>query len=84
MAQDGFGVILNDLESKSELGQAAAKVISTSTGRPVIFMAGDVAVESDVDALVQRAVDEFGGLDVVSMDHCMRTHRVVADAMSAR
>ncbi|CUA74314.1 L-2,3-butanediol dehydrogenase [Rhizoctonia solani] len=65
MAQDGYGVILNDLESKSEQGLAAAKKISTSTGKPVIFMAGDVSVEQDVDALVERAVAEFGGLDVM-------------------
>lgn len=65
LSQDGFGVIMNDITSKTELGQAAAKSISMSTGRPVIFMAGDVSVESEVDALVQRAVDEFGGLDVM-------------------
>lgn len=65
MAHDGFGVILSDLELQSEIGKAAAKGISITSGRPVIFMAGDVTVESDVNALVQRAVDEFGGLDVV-------------------
>ncbi|KAG8690754.1 hypothetical protein FRC11_009313 [Ceratobasidium sp. 423] len=65
MARDGFGVILNDLESKSEQGLAAAKKISTNTGKPVIFMAGDVSIERDVDALVERAVEEFGGLDVM-------------------
>lgn len=67
LSQDGFGVIMNDIASKSELGQAAAKNISMTTGRPVIFMAGDVSIEPEVDALVQRAVDEFGGLDVVSV-----------------
>lgn len=65
LSQDGFGVIMNDIASKSELGQAAAKNISMTTGRPVIFMAGDVSIEPEVDALVQRAVDEFGGLDVM-------------------
>jgi hypothetical protein len=67
MARDGFGVILNDIESKMEQGLAAAKRISTATGRPVIFMAGNVSIEKDVDALVERAVSEFGGLDVVSI-----------------
>ncbi|KAF8603912.1 NAD(P)-binding protein [Ceratobasidium sp. AG-I] len=65
MAEDGFDVIMNDLESKSEVGLSAAKSIATSSGRRVIFMGGDVSVESDVDALVQKAVDEFGGLDVM-------------------
>ncbi|CAE6519567.1 unnamed protein product, partial [Rhizoctonia solani] len=65
MSQDGFGVILNDIESKSEQGLAAAKKIATSTGKPVIFVAGDVSNEKDVDALVERAVAEFGGLDVM-------------------
>ncbi|EUC55590.1 3-ketoacyl-(acyl-carrier) reductase [Rhizoctonia solani AG-3 Rhs1AP] len=65
MAQDGYAVILNDIESKSEQGLAAAKKISIDTGKPVIFMAGDVSVEQDVDALVERAATEFGGLDVV-------------------
>jgi NAD(P)-dependent dehydrogenase (short-subunit alcohol dehydrogenase family) len=67
MAQDGFDVILNDLESKYDIGQAAAKNISASTGQRVIFMGGDVSSEQDVDALVERAVHEFGGLDVVSI-----------------
>ncbi|KAG8763180.1 hypothetical protein FRC12_008661 [Ceratobasidium sp. 428] len=65
LAQDGFSVILNDVSSKSEAGMIAAKDISSSTGQSVIFMAGDVSREEDVDALVQRAVDEFGGLDVM-------------------
>ncbi|CEL61620.1 Diacetyl reductase [(S)-acetoin forming] OS=Staphylococcus epidermidis (strain ATCC 12228) GN=butA PE=3 SV=1 [Rhizoctonia solani AG-1 IB] len=65
MARDGFGVILNDIESKMEQGLAAAKRISTATGRPVIFMVGNVSIEKDVDALVERAVSEFGGLDVM-------------------
>ncbi|KDN38665.1 hypothetical protein RSAG8_09340, partial [Rhizoctonia solani AG-8 WAC10335] len=65
MAQDGYGVILNDIEPKSEQGLAAAQKISTSTGKPVVFMAGDVSIEQNVDALVERAVTEFGGLDVM-------------------
>ncbi|KAG8781563.1 hypothetical protein FRC12_021768 [Ceratobasidium sp. 428] len=65
LAQDGFSVILNDVSSKSEAGLIAAKDISSSTDQRVIFMAGDVSLEEDVDALVQRAVDEFGGLDVM-------------------
>ncbi|QRW03302.1 Enoyl-(Acyl carrier protein) reductase [Ceratobasidium sp. AG-Ba] len=65
LAQDGFNVILNDLPSKYEAGQAAAKSISNATGQRVIFMGGDVSKEDDVEALVQRAVEEFGGLDVM-------------------
>ncbi|GAB1518069.1 hypothetical protein RhiTH_001127 [Rhizoctonia solani] len=65
MSRDGFGVILNDIEFKSNQGLSAAKKISAVTGKPVIFMAGDVSNEKDVDALVERAVAEFGGLDVM-------------------
>ncbi|KAG8743483.1 hypothetical protein FRC10_011956 [Ceratobasidium sp. 414] len=65
LAQDGFNVILNDLAFKYEIAQSAAKSIASATGQRVIFMGGDVSSETDVDALVQRAVDEFGGLDVM-------------------
>ncbi|KAG8720532.1 hypothetical protein FRC09_009429 [Ceratobasidium sp. 395] len=79
LAQDGFSVILNDLSSKSEAGLAAAKDISSSAGQRAIFMAGDVSREEDVDALVQRAVDEFGGLDVMVANAGVCTVNTVMD-----
>ncbi|KAG9101263.1 hypothetical protein FRC06_003225 [Ceratobasidium sp. 370] len=79
LAQDGFNVILNDLASKQEIGQAAAKSISSATGQRVIFMGGDVSSEADVDALVQRAVDEFGGLDVMVANAAVCTVNSVMD-----
>ena len=64
MAQDGYGVILNDIESKSEQGLAAAKRISTDTGKPVIFVAGDVSNEEPlgvgVTCRATTASDQFG------------------------
>jgi len=79
LAQDGFSVILNDLASKCEAGQAAAKSIASTTGQRVIFMAGDVSSETDVDALVQRAVDEFGGLDVMVANAAICTVNSIMD-----
>jgi acetoin reductase-like protein len=65
LAGDGFDVILNDIDSQSGRGTKAAKAISLKTGRTVIFQAGDVSKEQDVEYLVQMAVEKLGGLDVM-------------------
>lgn len=47
-----------------ELGRKAAERIRANGGEAV-FVATDVSKKADVDALVQAAVDEFGGVDIM-------------------
>jgi 3-oxoacyl-[acyl-carrier protein] reductase len=44
---------------------AATHAIQTETRRPVLGIAADIIKSKDVKRVVQRTVDEFGGLDVL-------------------
>jgi len=61
-ASEGATLVLGDLmeeslhETARELGEAGAKVLA---------VAGDVTVESDVERLIQSALDAHGRLDIV-------------------
>jgi len=72
LAGDGFDVILNDIDSQSGRGTKAAEAISLKTGRTVIFQAGDVSKEQDVEYF-QMAVEKLGGLDVMVANACVCT-----------
>ena len=62
LAHDGAGVIVNDI-SPEAAERAAAGI--RAAGGTAVAVAGDVSKPSDVDDLVQRAVAEFGGLDIM-------------------
>jgi NAD(P)-dependent dehydrogenase (short-subunit alcohol dehydrogenase family) len=59
-AKEGAHVVLADLNVKG--GEEVAQEAGKSTR--CVFQRTDVSQESDVAALVKRALDEFGGLDV--------------------
>lgn len=61
-AQNGANVVLADLNSKG--GEEAAAEASKA-GNKCVFQRTDVSEEKDIAALVKRAVDEFGGLDIM-------------------
>ncbi|HUO89243.1 MAG TPA: SDR family NAD(P)-dependent oxidoreductase, partial [Rhizomicrobium sp.] len=61
-AQRGAHVVVADLNVAG--GEAVAKEASVS-GKRCVFQRTDVANEADVKALVARAVEEFGGLDIM-------------------
>ncbi|MGD9538802.1 MAG: SDR family NAD(P)-dependent oxidoreductase [Alphaproteobacteria bacterium] len=61
MAREGAAVVLADVDTKA--GEAAAQEIRGSGGKAA-FQATDVTDEGAVAALVKRAEDEFGGLDI--------------------
>jgi NAD(P)-dependent dehydrogenase (short-subunit alcohol dehydrogenase family) len=64
LAEDGYGLVINDLPSKeSALAQAVESIVNK--GGKAIAASGDVSVEEDVKNLVQKAVQVFGRLDVV-------------------
>jgi NAD(P)-dependent dehydrogenase (short-subunit alcohol dehydrogenase family) len=63
LAREGAaGVLVCDLESRREDGEQTARLIEQEGGHAA-FMAGDVSVEADCQALVARTVEAFGHLD---------------------
>jgi len=61
-AQEGAAVALADIDA--EHGEAGAKAIREAGGT-AIFQKTDVASRADLEALVERATAEFGGLDIM-------------------
>jgi NAD(P)-dependent dehydrogenase (short-subunit alcohol dehydrogenase family) len=56
LLEDGANVVVLDLERSDELGG----------GQPCLeYVAGDVCVRADVKAGVDRAVERFGGVDII-------------------
>ncbi|PIL30543.1 hypothetical protein GSI_07243 [Ganoderma sinense ZZ0214-1] len=64
LADDGIDVVLNDLPTKRDALDGVVKAVQTK-GRRAIAVLGDATIEEDVVALVDRAVEEFGGLDIM-------------------
>ena len=61
LAEEGVDVVINGRDEE-RLAEAVADLRETATGE-VIGQRGDIGVAEDVDALVDRCVDEFGRLD---------------------
>src|SRR5215218_7442827 len=59
LAEHGARVLINDLD-----GDVAEQTASEIEGETAVF-GGDVTQDGVPDALVQKAVDEFGRLDIV-------------------
>jgi len=62
LAREGAAVVVTDIQD--EAGEAAAKEIADTGGR-AIYVHHDVTSEEDWTAAVERAKEEFGGLDVL-------------------
>jgi len=61
-ARAGAAVAVMDLDT--EAGAAAVREIG-ETGRPALFLAGDVSRSKDCRGAVERTVAELGGLDIL-------------------
>lgn len=61
-AREGAGVVVADFNADE--GQGTANAIQGSGGR-ALFVKADVAVQADAQKAVRRAVDEFGGVDIL-------------------
>src|SRR5690606_1305629 len=61
LAKDGAKLLITGRDGKAV--EEVAAQIRKEIGTEAIGMAADVGVKSEVDAMIQRAVDEFGGLD---------------------
>lgn len=65
LAMDGLDLALNDLSTNAVRLEEVVTIIR-SQGQKAVEVTGDAASEKDVDKLIQVAVEQFGGLDVVS------------------
>jgi len=63
LARDGAKLVITGREGAAT--EKAAADIRSEIGVAAIGMAADVGVKEDVEAMVRRAVDEFGGLDIL-------------------
>ncbi|MCA3179256.1 MAG: SDR family oxidoreductase [Burkholderiaceae bacterium] len=61
-ARDGARVVVSDLASAAASGEETV-VMARAAGAEAIFVAADVARETDCAALVARSVERFGRLD---------------------
>ena len=59
LAEHGARVLINDLD-----GDVAGQTASEIDGETAAF-AGDLTQDGTAEALVQKAIDEFGQLDIV-------------------
>jgi NAD(P)-dependent dehydrogenase (short-subunit alcohol dehydrogenase family) len=62
-AREGADVLISYLDEEADADETA-RVVS-SAGRKAIKVPGDIRDESHCQAIIQRAVDEFGGIDVL-------------------
>ncbi|KAH8118156.1 NAD-binding protein [Phellopilus nigrolimitatus] len=64
LADDGFDVAVNDIPSKaSELDVLVAEL--QQKGRRALAIPADISLETDVISMIEKAVQELGGLDVM-------------------
>ena len=64
LADDGVDVVINDLPSEADKINEVVEEIRKK-GRRSIGVAANVSVEEDVIALLDKTVQELGGVDIV-------------------
>jgi len=64
LADDGLDVAVNDLHDQKELLEGVVEDIQKK-GRQAVAVCGDVSEEQDVKALIDKAVEKLGGVDVM-------------------
>ena len=66
LAADGLDVVINDISaSEDELNKVAEQI--RALGQRAVTFCGDISVEDVVRDMVDTAVKELGGVDVVSL-----------------
>lgn len=78
LAGDGFDIALNDLQTNKENLNRVAEEI-TRKGREVISVFGDVSNEDDVRNLIDKTVNELGGLNVMVANAGIVFHSLVTE-----
>ncbi|WP_375599654.1 SDR family NAD(P)-dependent oxidoreductase [Devosia sp. Naph2] len=64
LAQAGASVAINYFKSADGANKVVADI--EAAGGKAFALAGDMTNQDDVDALVERTVEEFGGIDIVA------------------
>ena len=80
-AREGADVLISFLD-EGEDAQETARLV-TESGRKAVLVPGDISEEAHCKQLVQRAVDEFGHLDIlVNNAAFQRTYQSIAEIPS--
>lgn len=61
LAEEGASVVIADIQE--EKGQATARDLSEQTGRPFLYVGGDLSTKEASEELAKRTIDEFGRID---------------------
>jgi len=61
LAREGANIVINGRD-KTKLAEAKADIEAVASGN-VIAQAGDLTIRSDIESLVDRTVNEFGGIE---------------------
>jgi NAD(P)-dependent dehydrogenase (short-subunit alcohol dehydrogenase family) len=77
-AREGADVLFSYLSEEEPDAQETAQVVEEA-GKKAVKVPGDIAVESQCQALVQRAVEEFGKIDVLVNN---AAHQMTVDGIS--
>src|SRR6185436_15714340 len=64
-AREGADIVLNYLESEEKDAQEVIEIIKKA-GQKVVAIPADLSKEETSKLLVQKALDELGGLDIVA------------------
>jgi len=77
-AREGADVLISYLDEHEDAKETAHWV--EKAGRKVVTVPGDVAEEAHCEALVERAIKEFGHLDILVNNAAMqRTHEAIEE-----
>jgi len=69
-ASEGARVVVSDIDEATGAAVAASIV---DAGGNAVFQRADITVEGDCEALIQRAVDAYGGIDVLVNNAAINT-----------
>ncbi len=77
LARDGADVIVNARSNRAEADAVAAEV--EEFGRRALPILADVGDKEQLEALLDQALDKFGGLDIVVNNAATRPHKPFAE-----
>jgi NAD(P)-dependent dehydrogenase (short-subunit alcohol dehydrogenase family) len=81
-AREGADVLISYLEAEEQDARETARVVEDA-GRKCVRAPGDISEEAQCQALIQKAVDEFGRIDVLVNNAAhQRTVEGIADVSS--
>ena len=72
-AAEGADIIVNARSNREEAEAVAAEV--RALGRQALPILADVSDQSQVDAMVQQAIDHFGRIDILLNNAAIRPHK---------